>query len=83
MTSRPDDAESLRRAKEALKDAYGGRSWFRGVGIAPLGSGLALRLNVDPTANLSADEIPKMFRGYKVDVVYIRAYEPRRQGAKN
>lgn len=69
--------EALQRAKEALKGQYQNRVWFRGVGIAPSESGLVLRINVDPTAKVGEDEIPSVFRGHKVDVVFIRAYEPR------
>lgn len=77
MSSPAPDIEGLTRAQQALKEKYGKRAWFRGVGIAPSKSGLILRLNVDPTAGVSEGEIPKRFRGFDVDVVFIQRYERR------
>ncbi len=77
MTARTGDMRGLQRAKQALAQKYGKRAWFRGVGIAPSESGLVLRLNVDPTSEASKEKIPRSFRGYKVEIVFIRGYKPR------
>lgn len=79
MTYRQASVEKLGRAKEALKQRYGDRAWFRGVGIAPSKSGFVLRLNVDPSARVSKHKIPRSFHGYRIEVVFIRGYEPRKR----
>ena len=79
MSARPDPAE-LRRAKDALREKYGRYDWFRGVGIAPSETGLALRLNVDPSAGVPLNKLPKTFRRYDVEIVFIQGYEPRVSG---
>ena len=73
-----DDIEALRKAKKALLERYGKCAWFHGAGIAPSGSGMVLRLNVDPTVDVAEDEIPTSFEGFDVNVVLIREYKPRR-----
>ncbi len=78
MTADPHQIQELQRAKEALREQYGRRAWFRGVGLAPSDAGLILRLNVDPAVKVDPAEIPHEFRGHPVDVVYIGAYKPRR-----
>ena len=55
-------------------------AWFRGAGIAPSKTGLKLRLNVTPDANAKAEEIPKQFRGFDVEVVFIDTYKIRQLG---
>ncbi len=77
MTNPRPDIEALRSAKRALLEEYGDCAWFRGAGIGPSGSGMGLRLNVDPDVEVADEEIPKSFRGYAIDVVYIGDYEPR------
>ncbi len=77
MTESQPDIEALRSAKRALLEKYGDCPWFRGVGIGPSGSGMSLRLNVDPRVEVADAEIPKSFRGYAIDIVYIGDYEPR------
>ena len=72
------DIKALQRAKQALREKYGSRDWFRGVGIAPSNAGIGLRLNVDPAVHVAEGEIPKSFRGYSIEVVFIRGYEPRK-----
>ena len=66
----------LRRAKEALRQEFSERAWFRGAGIAPGQDGLVLRLNVDPDQT-GDDEIPEVFHGHELHIVYTRGYEPR------
>ena len=77
MTESQGDINELRRAKEALQGKYGDRPWFRGVGIARTKSGLGLRLNIDPAVKLREGEVPKTFRDYPVEVVFIGSYKPR------
>jgi len=70
------DATELRRAKEALQAEYGDRAWFRGAGIAPGKDGLVLRINVDPD-RAGDDEIPEIYHGHEVQIVYTKGYEAR------
>ncbi len=72
-----DELERVQKAKAALQEKFGGRSWFRGVGIAPKAGGMALRLNADPAQREDAAEIPKKFQGFEVEVVFIDTYKPR------
>ena len=72
-----EELQRIRKAKGALQEKYGGRSWFRGAGIAPKEGGMALRLNVDPAQRAEAEDIPREFQGFEVEVVFIDAYKPR------
>ena len=72
-----DELERVQKAKDALHEKFGDRSWFRGVGIAPKAGGMALRLNADPAQREDAAEIPKKFQGFEVEVVFIDTYKPR------
>jgi len=72
-----DELERVQKAKTALHEKFRGRSWFRGVGIAPKAGGMALRLNADPAQREDAAEIPKEFEGFDVEVVFIDTYKPR------
>lgn len=71
------DPTVARRAKEALREAFEKRSWFRGVGLVPMETGYALRLNVDPSAELEREEIPGEVLGIPVEVVLIAGYSAR------
>ena len=77
MTSKSDDMDNIRQAKQDLIEAYGHLKWFRGAGIAPSESGASLRLNVDPTADIDENDLPNQFHGFPVVVVYIGTYKPR------
>lgn len=68
------DLKNVSSAKKALLKKFSGRPWFRGAGIAP---GPKLRLNVTPDTNATAEEIPKQFRGFDVEVVFIDTYKAR------
>ena len=74
-----EDLQALRGAKQALHEKYGGCAWFRGVGIGRSDAGLGLRLNVDPTVPAQEGEVPTSFQGFPIDIVYIRAYKPRKE----
>jgi len=70
--------EKIRAAKDALKEEFGNRAWFRGAGIAPdEHSGLVLRLNVDPDELETEDEVPATYKGVKVTTVFIHGYAKR------
>ena len=72
------DRSALRRAKAMLLKRYQAESWFRGVGIVPgPRKGLHLRLSVAPTARAKLLALPKMFRGYRLRVVFMDVYRPR------
>lgn len=77
MKGRARHLDELRRCKADLQARYGDRPWFRGVGIAPSGSDLVLRLSVDPAAAGAGEEIPREYRGHRIDIVYIGGYERR------
>ena len=74
------DLKNVSSAKKALLKKFSGRPWFRGAGIAPSKTGLKLRLNVTPEMNATAEEIPKQFRGFDVEVVFIDTYKMRQLG---
>jgi hypothetical protein len=78
VTTSGPSTSSLRRAKRALTKKYGGRRWFRGVGIAPAKGGLCLRLNVDPDATVEEGEIPETFHNIAIEVVRTKGYGPRK-----
>jgi hypothetical protein len=71
------DLERARKAKERFVAAFGQEAWCRGIGLAPAGSGFAIRLNVDPDTAPPLDQLPREFEGITVEVVPIRGYEPR------
>ena len=68
--------EELRARKVLLQKKYGQRPWFRGVGIAPSGGDLVLRLNVDDR-EVGDDEIPTEFESSPIEIVYTHGYEKR------
>lgn len=67
----------MQRAKRGLLEKYGGRDWFRGVGIVPADGGLGLRLNVDSEATLEEDEIPTKYHNIAIEIVRTKGYKPR------
>lgn len=77
MTSSGRSTRSLQRAKRGLLEKYGGRDWFRGVGIVPTDGGLGLRLNVDSEATLEEDEIPTKYHNIAIEIVRTKGYKPR------
>ena len=74
------DLVNVSSAKKALLKKFSGRSWFRGAGIAPSKAGVKLRLNVVPHTDAQREEIPKKFRGFDVEVVFIDTYKARQLG---
>ena len=72
----PMSREKLRAHKALLLKKYGQRPWFRGVGIAPSGGDLVLRLNVDDR-ELGDDDIPTEFESCPIEVVFTHGYEKR------
>ena len=77
MAGSVKDPSVARLAKDALRERYADRQWFRGVGIAPGENGLVLRLNVDPSSLESMDDLPGECDGILVEVVFIDTYQPR------
>lgn len=76
----PKPIEAVQRVKAKLAREWGGRPWFRGVGIAPSEQKdlFTLRLTVDPSAKDTVD-VPTEFEGIPVEVVFLSAYKPRRR----
>lgn len=78
MSGSGSSPRSLQRAKRSLLKKYGGREWFRGVGIVPTAGGMALRLNVDADANIDEDELPATYYHIAIEIVRTKGYEPRK-----
>lgn len=74
----PKDVAAARKAKVEAEKRFGKAAWFRGVGLAPQGDGLAVRLNVAPEGRTQADSLPKELGGVPLEVVFIEGYGPRR-----
>jgi hypothetical protein len=72
------EVAAARRAKVEAEKRFGKASWFRGVGLAPQGDGLAVRLNVASEARSQARSLPKELDGFPLEVVFIEGYGPRR-----
>jgi len=70
--------DAARKAKLEAERRFGQASWFRGVGLAPQGDGLAVRLNVASEARQHAHSLPKELGGFPLEVVFIDGYAPRR-----
>ena len=71
----PATLEQARRAKDQLASTYGDAPWCRGYGIAPLGEGFALRVNVAP--GTPSTTVPRLIDGVPVLAVEIEGYKPR------
>lgn len=76
----PDQLAAARRAKTEVQERYGAAAWFRGVGLAPHGDGLVVRLNVAPDGRDSVQALPKELGGVPIEIVYMEAYSPRARG---
>lgn len=74
----PQPLPDVQRAKTRLAEDLAGKSWFKGIGIAPSKQDdrFALRLTVDPDAK-NDPEIPREFEGVPIEVVYLASYSPR------
>jgi hypothetical protein len=73
----PDKLAAAHKAKAEAETRYGQADWFRGVGLAPHGDGLAVRLNVAPEGREHAGSLPKELGGVPLELVFIEGYGPR------
>jgi hypothetical protein len=65
------------RVKLELHERYGQAAWFRGIGLAPRGSGFAVRLNVAPESKGQMADVPSEVQGVPIEVVVMGTYSPR------
>jgi hypothetical protein len=77
MSSAAEQAARATDARDVLKARYACEPWFRGVGVALLGEGFGLRLNVASDLDVARVALPRDVDGLPVEVVRVNGFVAR------
>lgn len=67
----------VKLAKADFSDRFGQATWCRGVGIARVGPGFALRVNIDPDQTTPEVVQAGRYNGVPLHVVKMSGYQAR------